>query len=136
MVNKSLANRVTIVILLVIVAITLVFNLARAYFDFQTELSGNIDRLSQAATYSGPLMAEAIYQERIDTISRIAEGLMLHKAVEALIVEDANGKVLFERAVREPLVKAPLVSFFYRMLPSSNPLPFSTHQRCRDVKRK
>ena len=112
MVNKSLANRVTIVILLVIVGITLVFNLARAYFDFQTELSGNIDRLSQAATYSGPLMAEAIYQERIDTISRIAEGLMLHKAVEALIVEDANGKVLFERAVREPLVKAPLVSFF------------------------
>ena len=57
-------------------------------------------------------MAEAIHQERIDTISRIAENLMLHKAIEALIVEDANGKVLFERAVREPLVKAPLVSFF------------------------
>ena len=100
MVNKSLANRVTIVILLVIVGITLVFNLARAYFDYQTELSRNIDRLSQAATYSGPLMAEAIHQERIDTISRIADGLMLHKAIEALIVEDANGKVLFERAVR------------------------------------
>jgi hypothetical protein len=54
MVNKSLANRVTIVILLVMVGITLDFNLARAYFDFQTELSRNIDRLSQAATYSGP----------------------------------------------------------------------------------
>ena len=107
----SLANRVTLIVLMVIVGITLVFNLTRAYLDFQTELNGNIERVSQAATHSGPLLAEAINQNNVAAISRIVDGLMLHKAIEALIVEDANGLILFEKAVREPLVDAPIVSF-------------------------
>ena len=107
----SLANRVTLIVLMVIVGITLVFNLTRAYLDFQTELNGNIERVSQAATHSGPLLAEAINQNNVAAISRIVDGLMLHKAIEALIVEDANGLILFEKAVREPLVDAPIASF-------------------------
>ena len=107
----SLANRVTLIVLMVIVGITLVFNLTRAYLDFQTELNGNIERVSQAATHSGPLLAEAINQNNVAAISRIVDGLMLHKAIEALIVENANGLILFEKAVREPLVDAPIVSF-------------------------
>ncbi len=111
MISKSLANRVTLIVLVVIVGITLIFNLGRAYFDLLNELNANIERVDQAAFNSAPLIAGAIDQNNLLMISQIVEGLMLNKTIEALIVEDANGSILFERVVQEPLARTPIVSF-------------------------
>lgn len=136
MISKSLANRVTLIVLVVIVGITLIFNLGRAYFDLLNELNTNIERVDQAAFNSAPLIAGAIDQNNLLMISQIVEGLMLNKTIEALIVEDANGSILFERVVQEPLARTPIVSFLLPKNSFDQSIALFLRPRCQQLRQK